>query len=129
MTGQNPSPSVFFGDFELDAAAYELRRQGKPIRMERQPMELLLLLTEQRGRLVSRAEIIARLWGDGVFVDVETGVNTAMRKVRQALGESPESPTFIETVSGKGYRFIAAAARTAPGLRSRRSSPRAAPCL
>ena len=111
MPQPNARPQVYFGDFELDPAAYELRRKGKPVRLEKQPMELLLLLAEHRGRLVSRSEIVARLWGDGVFVDVETGVNTAMRKVRQALGESPESPVFIETVSGKGYRFIYSSAK------------------
>lgn len=71
-------------------------------------MDLLLLLVERRGQLVSRSEIIERLWGKDVFVDVETGVHTAMRKIRLALHDSPEAPTCVETVPGKGYRFIAA---------------------
>jgi TolB-like protein/Flp pilus assembly protein TadD len=96
-----------FGDFELDLAAYELRRRGKPVRIERRPMDLLTLLVERRNQLVSRSDIVGRLWGEGVFVDVETGVNTAIRKVRQALRDSPDAPKFVETVSGKGYRFIA----------------------
>jgi TolB-like protein/DNA-binding winged helix-turn-helix (wHTH) protein/Tfp pilus assembly protein PilF len=96
-----------FGDFELDIAAYELRRAGRPVRLERQPMDLLLMLVERRGQLVTRADIVDRLWGKDVFVDVETGVHTAVRKIRQALRDSPEQPVFIETVSGKGYRFIA----------------------
>ena len=96
-----------FGDFELDVAAYELRRNGRAVRLERHPMDLLLLLVERRNVLVSRAEIVDRLWGKDVFVDVETGVHTAMRKVRQALGDSPEAPAFVETVPGRGYRFIA----------------------
>jgi TolB-like protein/DNA-binding winged helix-turn-helix (wHTH) protein/Flp pilus assembly protein TadD len=96
-----------FGDFELDAAAYELRRNGRAVRLERQPMDLLLLLVERRTALVSRAEIVERLWGKDVFVDVETGVNTAIRKIRQALRDSPETPAFVETVPGRGYRFIA----------------------
>ena len=96
-----------FGDFELDVAAYELRRNGRAVRLERHPMDLLLLLVERRNDLVSRAEIVERLWGKDVFVDVETGVHTAMRKVRQALRDSPEAPTFVETVPGRGYRFIA----------------------
>ncbi len=87
--------------------AYELRRGGRPVRIERQPMDLLLLLVERRRQLVSRSEIVDRLWGADVFVDVETGVHTAIRKVRLALHDSPESPTCVETVSGKGYRFIA----------------------
>ena len=97
-----------FRDFELDVAAYELRRQGRPVKLERQPMELLILLVERRRQLVPRSEIIHRLWGKDVFVDVETGVNTAISKVRQALRDSIDTPAFVETVPGKGYRFIAA---------------------
>ena len=70
-------------------------------------MDLLILLVTRRGELVTRDEIVARLWGDGIFVDVETGVNTAVRKIRQALNDSPDDPAFIETVMGKGYRFVA----------------------
>ena len=97
-----------FRDFELDIEAYQLRRQGRPVRLERQPMELLILLVEQRGRLVSRSQIAERLWGKDVFVDVETGVNIAISKVRQALRDSTEKPQCVETVVGKGYRFVAA---------------------
>jgi TolB-like protein/DNA-binding winged helix-turn-helix (wHTH) protein/Flp pilus assembly protein TadD len=96
-----------FGDFELDVAAYELRRAGRPVKLGRQPMDLLILLVESRRQLVSRGDIVDRLWGKDVFVDVETGVNTAISKVRQALRDAPDSPTFVETVPGKGYRFIA----------------------
>ncbi len=70
-------------------------------------MDLLILLVERRGQLVSRTEIIDRLWGKDVFIEVDTGVNTAIRKVRQALRDSPDAPGFVETVSGRGYRFIA----------------------
>jgi len=97
-----------FRDCVLDVAAYELRRHGHPVRLERQPMDLLILLVGRRGQLVSRSEIVNALWGKEVFVDVENGVNTAIRKLRQALRDSPDAPTFIETVPGKGYRFIAA---------------------
>jgi TolB-like protein/Flp pilus assembly protein TadD len=96
-----------FRSFELDIAAYELRRKGRSIRLERQPMDVLILLVERRGQLVSRGDIIDRLWGRDVFVDVETGVHTAIRKIRQALRDSRQAPKFVETVSGKGYRFIA----------------------
>jgi TolB-like protein/DNA-binding winged helix-turn-helix (wHTH) protein/Tfp pilus assembly protein PilF len=96
-----------FRDFELDVAAYELRRQGRPVKLERQPMDLLVLLVERRRQLVPRSEIIDRLWGKDVFVDVETGVNTAISKIRQALRDSSDAPAFVETVPGKGYRFIA----------------------
>ena len=97
-----------FGDFELDVAAYELRRNGRAVRLERHPMDLLLLLVERRNDLVSRADIVELLWGKDVFVDVETGVHTAMRKIRQALRDSADAPQFVETVPGRGYRFIAA---------------------
>ena len=103
----NLSPRFCFGDFELDVANYELRCQGQPVHVERQPMDLLILLLEGRQRLVSRAEIAERLWGADVFTDVETGVNTAVRKIRRALKDSTDPPAFIETVPRKGYRFIA----------------------
>jgi TolB-like protein/DNA-binding winged helix-turn-helix (wHTH) protein/Flp pilus assembly protein TadD len=96
-----------FGDFALDVAAYELRRRGRPVKLGRQPMDLLILLVEGRRQLVSRSDIVDRLWGKDVFVDVDTGVNTAISKIRQALRDSPEAPAFVETVPGKGYRFIA----------------------
>jgi TolB-like protein len=79
-------------------------------------MDLLILLVTRRGELVTRDEIIATLWGDGIFVDVETGVNTAVRKIRQALNDSSDDPAFIETVTGKGYRFVASVeAKHSPG--------------
>jgi TolB-like protein/Tfp pilus assembly protein PilF len=105
---QSDSQSTFrFGDFDLDISAYELRRGGQPVHLERHAMDLLILLVERRRQLVSRADIVKRLWNPGVFVDFEMGVNTAIRKLRQALRDSRESPTFVETISGKGYRFIA----------------------
>jgi len=97
-----------FGDLELDEAAYALRRSGRPVRLQRQSMDLLILLVGRRGQLVSRKEIVDHLWAKDVFVDVETGVNTAISKIRQALRDSAEAPAFLETVAGKGYRFIAA---------------------
>jgi len=108
MTNPDSRETLRFREFELDVAAYELRRRGRPIRLERLPMDLLILLVERRGLLVSRGEIVDRLWGKDVFLDVETGVHTAIRKIRQALRDAPEAPVFIETVTGKGYRFIAA---------------------
>lgn len=96
-----------FLDFDLDVARYELRRKGRPVRLERQPMDVLILLVECRGLLVSRDAISDRLWGKDVFVDVETGVHTAIRKIRRALRDSPEHSAFVETVPGKGYRFVA----------------------
>ena len=83
-------------------------------------MELLLLLVERKGELVSREEISQRLWGADVFVDVDLGINTAVRKVRTALRDDPEKPRFVETVVGKGYRFaapVAAIGETTPSVR------------
>ena len=96
-----------FGDFELDSARFELRRKGHPLKLERIPMELLILLAEKGGNVVSRQEISERLWGKEVFVDTEHGINTAIRKVRSALHEDADRPHFIQTVPGKGYRFVA----------------------
>ena len=102
-----PGASLKFDDVELDLGSYQLRRDGSVIKLERIPMELLILLASRNGQLVSREEIIDRLWGKDVFHDSEHGVNTAIRKIRNALQDDPEQPRFIETVVGKGYRFIA----------------------
>ncbi len=97
----------FGDDFELDLRAYELRRSGQSLKLARIPMDLLLLLLEQRGQLVTREQIIARIWGKEVFVDTDNGINSAIRRVRQVLEDNPEEPRFVQTVTGKGYRFIA----------------------
>jgi TolB-like protein/DNA-binding winged helix-turn-helix (wHTH) protein/Tfp pilus assembly protein PilF len=107
MPASAPGETFRFNDFELDVAAYQLRRQGRVVRLERQPMDVLILLVERRRQLVSRADIAERLWGKDVFVDVDTGVHTAIRKIRQALGDSISAPAFVETVPSKGYRFVA----------------------
>src|SRR5262250_507291 len=102
-----PQTSLKFEDLELDLGSYQLRRNGSVIKLERIPMELLIMLVSRNGQLVSREEFIGKLWGKDVFVDSEHGVNTAIRKIRNALQDDPEQPRFIETVVGKGYRFIA----------------------
>src|SRR6478672_8427266 len=96
-----------FGEFEVDVAAYELRRKGQRLPLARQPMDLLLLLLERRQELVSREDIARRLWSPDVFTDLDAGIRTAVLKIRQVLGDSRESPRFVETVAGKGYRFVA----------------------
>jgi predicted ATPase/DNA-binding winged helix-turn-helix (wHTH) protein len=95
-------------DLELDRGAYELRRAGKALRLSRIPMELLLLLVERRGDLVTREEIVERIWGKDVFLDTDNSINAAIRKLRQVLDDDPEQPRFIHTVTGRGYRFVAA---------------------
>jgi TolB-like protein/DNA-binding winged helix-turn-helix (wHTH) protein/tetratricopeptide (TPR) repeat protein len=96
-----------FENLELDLGCYQLRRNGSVLKLEKIPMELLILLASKRGQLVSREEIIDRLWGKDVFVDSEHGVNTAIRKIRNVLIDDPDHPRYIETVVGKGYRFVA----------------------
>ena len=97
---------VRFEDFEIDLRAYQVRRSGRTLRLERIPMEVLFLLVEQRGQLVTREEIIEKLWGKDVFLDTDNAINTAVRKIRQLLKDDPEQPRFIQTVTGRGYRFI-----------------------
>jgi TolB-like protein/DNA-binding winged helix-turn-helix (wHTH) protein/Tfp pilus assembly protein PilF len=95
-----------FGDSEIDLERYELRRNDRTLKLEKIPMELLVLLVQNRGRLITREEIAGKLWGGEVFVDTEHGINTAIRKIRMALDDDAEQPRFVETVVGKGYRFI-----------------------
>jgi TolB-like protein/DNA-binding winged helix-turn-helix (wHTH) protein len=101
-----PSSDYKFGEFELDCGRFELRRDGRVLKLERIPLELLILLAEKDGYVVSRQEIVERLWGKDVFVDTEHGINTAIRKIRAALHEDAERPRFVQTVQGKGYRFV-----------------------
>ena len=96
-----PPSSYRFGEFELDCARYELRRNDRVLKLERIPMELLILMAEKNGHVVTRQEIIERLWGKDVFVDTEHGINTAVRKIRATLHEDAERPRFVLTVLGK----------------------------
>jgi DNA-binding winged helix-turn-helix (wHTH) protein len=93
--------------FELDAPAGELRRDGRRLKIQPQPFTLLRLLVSQPGRLVTREEIRRELWPDGTFVDFDQAVNFAVRQVRDALGDSADSPLYIETIPKRGYKFIA----------------------
>ncbi len=95
-------------------SAYELRRQGRACKLERIPMEILLLLVEQRGQLVTREQIVERIWGKGAFLDTDNSINGAIRKLRSALKDDSEDPRFIQTVTGKGYRFIAPVVEAPP---------------
>ena len=95
-----------FGDFRLDPDHFELCRAGRPLKLEHKPMELLILLATREGNVVTRAEIIDRLWGSEVFVDTKHGINAAIRKVRHVLDDDPDQPRFVHTVTGHGYRFV-----------------------
>src|SRR5713226_8509641 len=94
-----------FGNFELDRSAYELRRGGTAVHLQRIPFQLLSLLVERSGQLVTREEILERIWGKGVFVDSENSINTAVRKIRRTLNDVAGAPRFIITVPARGYRF------------------------
>jgi DNA-binding winged helix-turn-helix (wHTH) protein len=94
------------GEIELDLGRYELRRLGRRVKLEKKPMELLIFLVGRREQLVSRKEIVAKLWRSDLFVDTEPNINNIVRKIRTALGDSSAKPRFLETVVGKGYRFI-----------------------
>ena len=102
------SGSFRFANCELDLAGYVLRRAGRPVKLEKMPMEVLILLVQRPGALLPRSEIQAALWGADVFVDRDAAVNTAIRKIRHALRDDAARPRFVETVVGKGYRFVAA---------------------
>lgn len=102
---------VRFEDFELDLRAYQVRRSGRTLRLERIPMEVLFLLVERQGQLVTREEIIEKLWGKNVFLDTDNAINTAIRKIRLLLKDDPEQPRFVQTVTGRGYRFIGQTSR------------------
>lgn len=100
-------------EFELDGNSYEVRRSGRPLKLERIPTEILLFLVEQPGQLVSREDIAAHVWGKDVFLDTDNSINCAIRKIRQVLNDDPERPRFIQTVTGRGYRLIAPVQREA----------------
>lgn len=97
-----------FSEFELDLEAYELRCNGQPAKLERIPMRLLVLLIENRGKLVSRESIVQHIWGTGTFLETEHSINTAVNKLRRVLRDDPSEPRFIATVLGAGYRFVGA---------------------
>src|ERR1700693_2446950 len=101
------SSGVRFGQFELDSSEERLLKRGIPVRLENQPFQILAALLEHPGEVVSREDLCASLWPDGTYVDFDEGLNTAVKKLRYALGDSAENPVFIETVPRRGYRFIA----------------------
>jgi len=102
-----PERISFGEDFELEVGARRLRRGSHTLKLERIPLEVLVLLLERRGEIVTRDEIVAKVWGKGAFLDTDNSIRGAIRKIRQVLRDDPEYPRFIQTVTGQGYRFIA----------------------
>src|SRR5512134_1116262 len=107
MSATHKTAVLYFGAFELDLEAGKLMKNGRLVRLQPQPFRLLSLLVSQPGRLVTREEIQSALWKDDTFVDFEQGVNFAVKQVREALGDRPESSIYVETVPKRGYRFLA----------------------
>src|SRR3984893_2452494 len=104
---ENPYSRLRFGVFEMDLGTGELRKHGVQIRLQKQPFQVLAILLEHAGEVVTREELQKRLWPADTFVDFDHGLNKAINKIREALGDSAESPRFLETVSRRGYRFLA----------------------
>jgi len=98
---------VRFSEFELDFGQFQLYRNGERVSLEGLPLQLLMHLVENQKQLVTREQIADALWGKDVFVDIEQGINTAIRKIRIALGDDSGQPRFLQTVVGRGYRFVA----------------------
>ena len=110
-----PAPSAIrFGSFELDLRSRELRSGDTTIRLQDQPFEILRMLVERPGDVITREELSQRLWPDGTFVDFEHSLNTAMKRLRAVLGDDADRPRFVETLPRRGYRFIAAIGDTDP---------------
>jgi len=110
MSTPHASPAgrvVRFGVFEVDLAAGELRKNGRRIRLQEQPFQMLALLLERPGDVVTREEVRQKLWPADTFVDFDHSLNTAINKVREALGDSASSPRYVETLARRGYRFLA----------------------
>jgi eukaryotic-like serine/threonine-protein kinase len=107
MSGVEPAPTFRFGTFEVDVSAGELRKSGLRVKLQDQPFQLLALLLQRPGEVLTREELRATLWSDHTFVDFDRGLNRAVNKLRAALCDSAELPRFIETLPRRGYRFIA----------------------
>jgi cholera toxin transcriptional activator len=107
MTDPQPARRYRFGAFEADTAVGELRKQGIRIKLNAQPFQILVMLLERPGELLTREEISKELWPGGTYVDYEHGVNSAVNRIREALGDTAGNPRFVETLARRGYRFIA----------------------
>jgi cholera toxin transcriptional activator len=114
MTDTRPARRYRFGVFEADATTGELRRQGIRIKLHSQPFQVLFMLLERPGEVLTREEISRELWPDGTFVDYEHGVNSAVNRLRDALGDKASNPRFVETLARRGYRFLAPVERIVP---------------
>src|SRR5437879_2555433 len=108
----SPPRQLVFGPFAFNESSGELHKHGIRVRLEGQPLQILATLIRQPGQVVARDEFQQQLWKDGTFVDFDHGLNAAMNRLRQALGDSADQPRYIETLAGRGYRFVAAVQAT-----------------
>src|SRR5580658_10717410 len=114
---------VRFGeDFDFDFSAHALRRYGRVVKLERIPAEVLAILIERHGQIVRREHIVERIWGKDVFLDTDNSINGAIRKIRQVLKDDTEQPRFVQTVTGRGYRFIAPVLEQMPSANHTRAA-------
>ena len=114
MDGGNGTSTIRFSVFELDLKAGELRRNGSRVRLQEQPLQILVSLLERPGEVVGRDELRKKLWAADTFVDFDHSLNAAIRRLRDALGDSADTPRFVETVARRGYRFIAPLSQPLP---------------
>ena len=124
-----PARRYRFGVFEADSTLGELRRKGVRIKLNAQPFQMLLMLLERPGELLTREEIARALWPDGTFVDYEHGVNSAVNRIREALGDTAGNPRFVETLARRGYRFVAPVEQITERITLDEESPAPAPEL
>src|SRR5215472_17111835 len=122
MIEPRPASRFRFGAFEADASTGELRRQGIRIKLNSQPFQVLLMLLDRPGEVLTREEISRALWSDGTFVDYDHGVNSAVNRIREALGDAAGGPRFVETLARRGYRFVAPVERIDPALSAGRGT-------
>src|SRR5437763_8817176 len=126
MPSKQKSGVISFGSFQLDPDAGSLEKHGVPVRLPRQPALILTLLAQRAGTVITREELREQVWSSDTFVDFEHGLNAAINKLRQVLGDSAERPRYIETLPGRGYRFVAAV-RIEPATSSVAAEPSVRP--
>src|ERR1019366_3688065 len=114
MNDTRPARRYRVGVFEADVILGELRRQGTRVRLNAQPFQVLCMLLDRPGELLTREEICRELWPDGTFVDYDHGVNSAMNRIREALGDTAGNPRFVETLARRRHRFVAPVGRIVP---------------
>jgi DNA-binding winged helix-turn-helix (wHTH) protein len=115
---QSSHAIVRFGGFELDSYAAELRRDGTRIRLQVQPLQILRILLEHPGTIITREELREKIWPSDTFVDFDHGINNAIKRLRKALGDIADTPRYVETLPRRGYRFIGKIEREGPRFRS-----------